>query len=256
MRRLRISLPMRGRPAAPLPTGTVTFLFTDIARSTQLWEQHQQAMSVALPRHDAILRDVVAAHGGAIFKQVGDAVCAAFPTALDALAAALDAQRALAAEAWGAIGPLRVRMALHSGAAEERDGDYFGLPLSRVARLLAAGHGGQVLLSLATAELVRDHLPPDVTLRDLGSHRLRDLTRPDRIFQLVAPDLPADFPPLTTLDARATNLPVQPTPLIGREREVAAVRDLLRRRRAAADADWPRRGGQNAPGYPGRRRAA
>jgi predicted ATPase/class 3 adenylate cyclase len=213
----------------PLPTGTVTFLFTDIESSTQLWERHKQAMSAALPRHDAILREVVTAHGGAIFKKVGDAVCAAFPTASDALAAALDAQRALAGEGWGATGPLRVRMALHSGTAEERDGDYFGLPLSRVARLLAAGHGGQVLLSLATEELARDHLPPDVTLRDLGNHRLRDLTRPDRIFQLVSADLSIDFPPLKTLDARATNLPVQPTPLIGREKEVAAVRDLLRR---------------------------
>ena len=147
----------------------------------------------------------------------------------DALTAALAAQRALQAEAWGAIGPLRVRMALHTGVVEERDGDYFGLPLSRVARLLAAGHGGQILLSLATEELVREQLPPEVALRDLGVHRLKDLSLPEQIFQLVAPDLPSSFPPLQTLDAHRTNLPAQPTPLIGREREIAAMAALLRR---------------------------
>jgi predicted ATPase/transcriptional regulator with XRE-family HTH domain len=141
--------------------------------------------------------------------------------------AALDAQRALASEAWGATGPLRVRMALHSGAAEERDNDYFGLPLSRVARLLTAGHGGQVLLSLATEELVRDHLPVDVTLRDLGAHRLRDLTRPDQIFQLIAPELPADFPPLRALDAWSRRLPPQFTPLIGRVAELNTLDSLF-----------------------------
>ncbi|HEX9438485.1 MAG TPA: tetratricopeptide repeat protein, partial [Roseiflexaceae bacterium] len=121
------------------------------------------------------------------------------------------------------------RMALHTGAVEVRDGDYFGAPLNRVARLLAAGHGGQTLLSAAAWELVRDQLPPDVELRDLGEHRLRDLTRPERIFQLVAPDLPADFPPLRALAPHTTNLPAQPTALIGRERELAAIRDILRR---------------------------
>ena len=125
-------------------------------------------------------------------------------------------------------------------SAELRDGDYFGPPLNRVARLLAAGHGGQMLLSHATAELVRDTLPPDVTLRDLGEHRLKDLTRPEQIFQLVAPDLPADFPPLTTLDARRTTCRLQPTPLIGREQEIArGARAAAARRRAAGHADGP-----------------
>ena len=119
-------------------------------------------------------------------------------------------------------------MALHTGAAEERDGDYFGPPVNRVARLLSAAHGGQVLLSLPTQELVRDQLPVGTSLRDLGEHRLKDLFRPERVFQLLAPELPSEFPPLRTLDAYRNNLPLQPTPLIGREKEVSEVCNLLR----------------------------
>src|SRR5262249_7509748 len=175
-------------PAAPTaaPSGTVTFLFTDIEGSSRLWEQYPQAMPTALARHDSRLRQHVAAHGGQVFKTMGDAVCAAFATAPDALSAALASQRALHAEEWGAIGVLRVRMALHSGVAEQREGDYFGPALNRVARLLSAGHGAQTLLSAAAWELARDHLLPDVELRDLGEHRLKDLSRPERIFQLIA----------------------------------------------------------------------
>jgi class 3 adenylate cyclase len=220
--------PERRVDEATLPHGTVTFLFTDIASSSQLWEQHPQAMPHALARHEAILRTSIQAHGGVVFKTVGDAVCAAFVRVLDALAAALEAQRALQTEPWGATGALHVRMALHTGAAEARDTDYVGPPLNRVARLCDAGHGGQVLLSLATEELVREQLPPEVALRDLGTHRLKDLTLPEQIFQVVCADLPAEFPPLTTLDPRQTNLPIQPTPLIGRERNVATVQELLR----------------------------
>lgn len=211
------------------PTGTVTFLFTDIEGSTKLWEQYPEAMRPALARHDAILRAAVETHHGYTVKMLGDGIHAAFACASDALAAALAAQRALSAELWGEMGPLRVRIALHLGAVEGRDGDYFGPPVNRAARLLSTGHGGQVLLSLATQESVRDGLPPGVGLRDLGTHRLKDLAQPEHIFQLVAPDLPADFPPLTTLDARLNNLPVQPTPLIGREKQVAAVQKMLRR---------------------------
>jgi predicted ATPase/class 3 adenylate cyclase len=211
------------------PTGTVTFLFTDIEGSTKLWERHPEAMSEALARHDAILHRVTEEHEGYVFKTVGDAFCAAFPTAPDALEAALSAQRALVAEEWGETGALRVRMALHMGAAEERDGDYFGPPVNRVARLLSAGHGGQVLLSLPTHEMVRDQLPAGMSLVELGEHRLKDLFRPERVFQLVIPELPSEFPPLRTLDAYRNNLPLQPTPLVGREKEVAQVRDLLRR---------------------------
>ena len=169
-------------------------------------------MRAALARHDTLLRAAIAAHGGAVFKTVGDAFHAAFATATDAVSAALAAQRALAAETWGATGPLRVRMALHTGAAEQRDGDYFGHALNRAARLLAAGHGGQILLSAASWELVRDHLPAEVALRDLGAHRLKSLARPEHIFQLVVPGLPADFPPLQTLDRPTTNLPAQTPP--------------------------------------------
>jgi class 3 adenylate cyclase len=206
---------------------TVTFLFTDIEGTTKLWERHPEAMRRALVRHDEILLTAIETHGGRVFKTVGDAFCAAFATAPDALGAALDAQLALSAEEWGETGPLQVRMALHTGTAEERDGDYFGPPLNRVARLLSAAYGGQVLLSLPTQELVRDQLPSGVSHQDLGDKRLKDLLRPERVFQLVAPGLPSEFPPLKTLDAYRNNLPLQSTPLIGREREVAAVCERL-----------------------------
>jgi predicted ATPase/class 3 adenylate cyclase len=210
------------------PTGTVTFLFTDIEGSTRMWERHPEAMQSALSRHDEILRGAIEERGGYVFKTVGDAFCAAFPTAPEATEAALEAQRTLLSAAWGEIGPLRVRMALHTGAAEVQGGDYFGPPLNRVARLLSAAHGGQVLLSLPTQELVRDLLPVDTELRDLGEHRLKDLARPERVFQLVAPGLPTAFPALRTLESRPNNLPMQPTLLVGREREVAEVSERLR----------------------------
>jgi class 3 adenylate cyclase len=210
------------------PTGTVTFLFTDIEGSTKRWEHNAPAMQASLARHDELLRLAIEEHGGYVFKTVGDAFCCAFPTAPDALEAALEAQRLLLKERWGESTPLRVRMVLHIGAAEERDGDYFGPPVNRVARLLSAAHGGQVLLSLPTHEMVRDQLPTGTSLRDLGEYRLKDLFRPERIFQLLAPELPSEFPPLRTLDAYRNNLPLQPTPLIGREKEVSEVCDLLR----------------------------
>jgi predicted ATPase/class 3 adenylate cyclase len=213
------------------PTGTVTFLFTDIEGSTKLWEQNAQAMQIALARHDEVLRSAIEERGGYIFKTVGDAFCAAFSTAIAPIEASLFAQRVLLSqEGWSEeTGPLRVRMALHVGGAEERDGDYFGPPLNRVARLLSAAHGGQVLLSAAAQEMVRDQLPVGTSLRDLGEHRLTDLFRPERVFQFSAPDLPVEFPPLRTLDVYRNNLPLQPTPLVGREKEVAQVCDLLRR---------------------------
>ena len=212
------------------PTGTVTFLFTDIEGSTKLWEQHPDAMRVALARHDAILRQAIADCGGYVFKTVGDAFCAAFANATDAITAVLSLQRALAVEVWvSEIGAIRVRAALHTGDALVRDGDYFGPTLSRVARLLAVGHGGQTLVSLATQALVRDALPEHARLVDLGQYRLKDLFRPERIYQLAAPDLPAQFPPLRAPDTQRTNLPAQSTPLIGREREIASALALLRK---------------------------
>lgn len=180
-----------------LVSGTVTFLFTDIEGSTPLYQQYPEAMGDALARHHAILNDALAAHDGRVFQIIGDAFCVAFGNAPNALRAALDAQRALHQANWGETGPLRVRMGIHTGAAEARGNDYVSnLTLIRAQRIMSAGSGGQVLLSLATEELVRDHLAKGTALRDLGIHRLRGLTQPERVYQLVAPDLPADFPPL------------------------------------------------------------
>jgi predicted ATPase/class 3 adenylate cyclase len=212
-----------------LPSRTVTFLFTDIEGSTERWEQDRTAMAEAVDRHLALLRQAVETHGGVLFKVVGDAVQAAFPAAPQAVAAALSAQRALLVEDWGALGSLRVRMALHAGEAEPDDrGDYRAPAINRLAGLLSTGHGGQVLLSLAAQLLARDALPEGCSLRNLGEHRLRDLLEPERVFQLLHPDLPGDFPPLRSLDARPNNLPRQPTPFLGREREVAEVVQMLR----------------------------
>src|SRR5215218_5274367 len=213
---------------ADLPTGTVTFLFTDVEGSTKLWERYPEAMQAAIARHDEILGEVMEAGDGYMFKAGGDAFCVAFSSAPYALEAALAAQRALLSEQWEKTGPLRVRMALHTGSADERGGDYFGPPVNRVARLLSAGHGGQILLSTATQELVRDALPEGTKLRDLGERRLKDLFRPEGVFQAVTPGLPSSFPPLKTLDARLNNLPAQPTPLVGRESELREVCGLLR----------------------------
>jgi class 3 adenylate cyclase len=182
-----------------LPTGMVTFLFTDIEGSTRLWERYPDDMPAALERHDSLVRQAVVDCGGVVFRTVGDAFFAAFSVALPGVCAALEAQRALHAEPWGAIGEMRVRMALHSSPVDLREDGYVGPPLNRVARLLAAAHGGQTLLCRATQELVRDMLPEGVSLRDLGQHRLRDLSQPEQIFQLVAQGVLDDFPPLKTL---------------------------------------------------------
>jgi predicted ATPase/class 3 adenylate cyclase/Tfp pilus assembly protein PilF len=219
-------MPETSRPGPLLPTGTVTFLFTDIEGSTRLWEKQHAAMQLALAQHDAILRNAIETNNGCLFKTTGDGAHAAFALAADALTAGLAAQRALTAHAWGEV-RIKSRMALHSGAAELRDGDYFGPALNRTARLMAAGHGGQILLSLATEELVRDHLPANTALRDMGERRLKDLIRPERVYQVIAPELPADFPPLQTLDARPNNLPAQATPFIGRDSEIRAVKEQL-----------------------------
>ncbi|MDF3043223.1 MAG: hypothetical protein K0Q71_5929 [Thermomicrobiales bacterium] len=215
---------------AELPSGTVTFLFTDIEGSSAVWERDQEVMAEAVNRHLQLLRAAIEAHGGVLFKTVGDAGQAAFSTAPAAVAAALDAQRTLMTESWSnTVEPLQVRMALHTAAATPRDGDYLAPGLNRLSRLLAASHGGQVLLSLSTHDLARDTLPHGTSLRDLGEHPLRDLDRPERIFQLLHSDLPADFPPIRTVATRSNNLPVQPTPFLGREEQVAQVVHLLRR---------------------------
>lgn len=220
-------------PAMPpaAPSGELTFLFTDVEGSTRLWERHGEAMGEALRAHDAILHRAIGARRGHVFKTVGDAFCAAFPDAADAVAAALDGQIALAQADWPPPGRLHVRMALHSGQAEARGGDYFGRPLNRCARIEALAHGDQVLLSEATAALLAERLPAGAALVDEGSHRLRDLSRPERIFRLRHPVLPEDRPPLRSLDSRPNNLPVRPSSFLGRERELAELQARLGRTR-------------------------
>jgi predicted ATPase len=205
----------------------VTFAFTDIEGSTQRWERNRAAMDDALQRHDAILRSTIGAHGGTVFKTIGDAFCAAFSRPSDAVAALVAAQRMLAAEDFTAVDGLRIRAALHTGAAEERDGDYFGPPVNRVARLLGVAHGGQIVLTGATYELAASVTGPDVTFRDLGRHRLKDLIEPEHVFQLVVPGLAAEFPALRSLEVLEHNLPQQMTALIGRERELEELGTLL-----------------------------
>ncbi len=186
-------------------TGTLTFLFTDIEGSTARWETQREAMAAALLRHDVLLREAIEGRGGTVFKTIGDAFCAVFTDAEAALGAAIGAQRALAAEAWSAFGAdfaeLRVRMGLHTGKADERGGDYFGPALNRTARLMSAGHGGQVLLSQTAQLVVRDYLPEGVELRDLGEHRLKDLRHSEHLFQLVAEGLVDIVTPPVTAEA-------------------------------------------------------
>ncbi|HKU81113.1 MAG TPA: adenylate/guanylate cyclase domain-containing protein, partial [Candidatus Tumulicola sp.] len=217
--------------AGARPTGAVTFLFSDVEGSTQRWERSRDAMSVALQRHDVLLQTAIEAHHGYVFKRVGDAFCAAFTRPPDAAAAAIDAQRMLAAEDFTAVDGLRVRMALHAGQSEERDGDYFGGTVNRVARLLAIGHGAQVLVSGVTAELLGDELPQGCSLRDLGMHRLKDLGQPEHAFALVAQDLRSEFPALRSLDGTPNNLPVQLTSFVGREAELSELKALLQHER-------------------------
>jgi TolB-like protein/class 3 adenylate cyclase/Tfp pilus assembly protein PilF len=197
-----------------LPTGTLTFLLTDIEGSTRLWEVAPEAMQVALARHDVILRQGIETYGGHVFKTAGDAFYAAFTTPWLALDAALAIQQALHVEAWPPQSPIRVRMALHSGAAELRESDYFGPPLNQVARLLSTGHGGQTLVSSVTCDLCNDRLPTGAALKSLGEYLLKDLARRQTIYQLEHPSLPSMFPPLRTLlaplDTRVPSIAVLP----------------------------------------------
>jgi predicted ATPase/class 3 adenylate cyclase len=210
---------------------TATFLLTDIEGSTRLWEEQRAAMSVALEAHDALLRAAVEQAGGTVVKTTGDGVLAAFDRPEAGLMAAVEAQRALERHAWPTTGPLRVRMAIHSGSAEVRDGDFFGPALNRTARLMAIGHGGQVLVSSTTSALVAGDQAPGSALVDLGEHRLRDLDRPEHVYQVVATGLRSEFPPLRAVTEHPTNLRPQVTSFVGRERELAEVRRLLERSR-------------------------
>jgi predicted ATPase/class 3 adenylate cyclase len=225
------SKPSASADSRVLPTGTVTFLFSDIEGSTKRWEQQRAAMPEALLRHEEFLRTAMEAHSGYVFKTIGDAFCAAFERVSDAVAACVDAQRALNAGDFAAVDGLRVRCALHTGESVERDGDYFGPALNRVARLMAIGHGGQILISGVTRDLAHEALPHGATFVDLGLQRLQDLTEPEHVWQLSIAGLPSEFPPLRSLEALPNNLPIQRTSFVGRAHDVADIKELLERNR-------------------------
>jgi class 3 adenylate cyclase len=233
---------------------TLTFLFTDIEGSTRLWERHRDVMGATLTRHDALIERLVAQHGGQVVRPrgEGDSRFAVFPRAKAAVSAAAEIALALQTESWPTRESLPVRLALHTGEADLRDGDYYGSAVNRCARLRAIAHGGQVLLSGTTAALVRDQLPDGLSLRGLGMHALQDLLEPEAVFQLLHPCLPADFPPLRTLGEHPHNLAPQRSSMIGRERELAETIGLLLREdvgpRHVGRAGWfwqdpPRSGG-------------
>lgn len=226
---LKSGTPARAPSAtSSLPSGIVTFLLTDIEGSTRLWEQHPKAMQAILARHDSLLRNIIERHGGRVIKMTGDGLHAVFAHAEESVTATLACQQALTKESWDELpNPLRVRMALHTGESEIRDGDYFGTTVNRTARLMSIASGGQILVSSATAELVRDQLPPGAALQDLGEHRLRDIARPQRVYQLIGPDLPTGFLPLRSLNTIPNNLTFPLTSFIGREHEMAEVAKLL-----------------------------
>ena len=210
------------------PAGTITFLFTDIEGSTRQWESSPDAMAAAVRRHDDILRTAIEAAHGYVFKTVGDAFCAAFAAAPDAIHASVEIQKRLRSEPWPPPTSIRVRIAIHSGEAELRDNDYFGQTLNRTARLQSLAYGGQTILSLVTEELVRDSLPEEAELAELGSHRLKDLTRPETVYELRFTNQVERFPPPKSLDMHAHNLPLEPTPLVGREHDLEALEGVLR----------------------------
>jgi predicted ATPase/class 3 adenylate cyclase len=201
------------------PSGTVTFLFTDIEGSSRLWEAFPDAMTEALDTHDGLLREVIEAHHGYVVKSTGDGLFAAFATAHSAVVAAIACQLALIQTSWEEIGLLQVRIGLHTGEAVYRYGDYHGQVVNRTARLMSAGHGGQVLVSATTAAVVGERLPDGIELVALGEHRLRDLARPEVVYQLVHPGLAREFPALRSLDSYPGNLPLQASSFIGRQRE-------------------------------------
>lgn len=212
-----------------LPRGTITLLFTDIEGSTQLLEQLGERYPQVLGECRQLLRAAFQAHHGHEVDTQGDAFFVVFARAREAILAAVAAQRALATHRWLPGVEVRVRMGLHTGEPSLVAEGYVGLDIHYAARIMSAGHGRQILLSQTTRELVEHGLPDGVSLRDLGEHRLKDLQRPSCLYQVVIADLPADFPPLKTLDSRPNNLPVQFTSLIGREQEVTAVQHLLQR---------------------------
>src|SRR5712692_9230714 len=212
-----------------LPRGTVTLLFTDMEGSTRLLQQLGERYADLLEEYRQLLRAAFQRWNGNVVDTQGDAFFVAFARATDAVAAAVAAQRALASHFWPEGVVVRVRMGLHTGEPTLSSEGYTGLDVHHAARLMSAAHGGQVLLSQTTRDLVEHNLSEGVSLRDLGEHHLKDVERPIHLYQLVITGLPADFPALRTLDSRSGSLPVQPTPLIGREQEVVTTGQLLRR---------------------------
>ena len=224
-------MPEPAGASASLPIDAVTFLFTDIEGSTALWEQDGARMSQALATHDVLARRVVESRHGTVVKMTGDGMHAAFANAQDALAATVDLQRALVDPSATSGIALRVRCGLHAGVVECRDNDYFGSPVNRAARIMSAAHGGQVLLSQAVADDLREALPATVSLRDLGRVRLKDLSTPERLYQVLHPQLRHEFPALRSLEATPNNLPYQATNFFGREKELAELPRMLIRTR-------------------------
>jgi len=211
----------------PIPSGTVTFLFTDLEGSTKLWEQYPEAMQSGIARLEALSRHAIESHRGYVVKAMGDGFMASFADAQDAVRAAIVLQLNAQSESWVGLPALRIRAAIHTGVVEERAGDYYGSPVNRTARLMGVGYGGQILLSETAYDLVRDSVVGDIVFRDLGQHRLRDMVRPERIFQANAPDLLSDFPPLKTLDVLPNNLPNLLTTFVGREHEKEKIKAIL-----------------------------
>jgi predicted ATPase/class 3 adenylate cyclase len=214
--------------ASPTPGMAITtFLFTDIEGSTRLWEQDPERMRLAQARHDALLRSAVETHDGRVVKMIGDGMHAAFEDPLAAVRAAATIQRALAQPAATSGVALRVRGGLHVGDVECRDNDYFGVVVNRAARIMSAAHGGQVLLSQAVFDRVRERLPAPLSVRDLGSVRLKDLATAEHVYQLLHPDLREDFPALRSLEATPNNLPQRISSFVGREQDLVAIRRFL-----------------------------
>src|SRR3989454_9172037 len=216
---------------AELPTGTITFLFTDIEGSTRLLQELGDRYAAVLEEHAAISRRAAAEGGGVQVSTEGDSFFLAFRSPVGAVRAAVAAQRGLATQDWSPEPPVRVRMGLHTGEGVLGGDNYVGIDVNRAARIAAAAHGGQVILSDATRGLVEHSLPDGASLRDLGEHRLKDIAHPEHLHDLVIEGLPADFPPPRTLDARPNNLPVQLTSFVGREEQIAEMKQLLGRTR-------------------------
>jgi predicted ATPase/class 3 adenylate cyclase len=205
------------------PQGQVTFLFTDLVGSTQLWEVFPEAMHASMAQHDAFLKQAISSHQGKIVKKTGDGIHAAFASPADAVYAAIEGQKRVQSEEWGETGPLLVRMGLHIGDSQFREGDYYGSTLNRAARIMSIGHGGQILISAEVQLLLKNNSALPFQMFDLGEHRLKGFRRPEKIYQVLHPDLPAKFPPLTSISAIPNNLPLQTTEFIGREQEIEAL---------------------------------